>query len=238
MNSANVAVVNESQKEQSNAVGKPLVNLANAKQQDPPQKINQPSFDYLKTPASVNGVGVEAILDTGANVVILSSTVARRADLKPEPCTMTIKIADGKYANVEGFVREVPITLAGTTRKIDCIIMKTRTYEVLLGTNALHAFGAVIDFKGKTIKINGRNITMNFEKAKPVTWMTAAEVRTLGLGQRISIKVKINKNCEPTRKNVLILQPNVTSKEMGGGGSRRDLFSYGNSEPNLQSRSG
>lgn len=103
----------------------------------------------------VGGTPTEAIVDTGANVVIISGTLARRARLRVKPCTsISVRTASGVDAEITGIAYEVPITLGGVTQCFDAIVMKTTAYEVLLGTNALHAFDATIEFAQRQLVIS------------------------------------------------------------------------------------
>ena len=109
--------------------------------------INPTNYSYLRCNVLLKGVKCEAIVDTGANVVIVSSVAARKAKIIVQwQSDLQIKTASGQDAKIMGIAYKVPITISGITKHFDALIMNTNTYEVLLGTNALQEFGAIIDF--------------------------------------------------------------------------------------------
>jgi predicted aspartyl protease len=109
--------------------------------------INAINYSYLRSHVSIKGVKCEAIVDTGANVVVISTSTARKARIIVQwRSDLRIKTASGQDAQIMGISYKTPITIGGITKHFDALIINTNTYEVLLGTNALKEFGAIIDF--------------------------------------------------------------------------------------------
>ena len=125
----------------------PKVNHVEIDDTDQVSGINPTNYSYLRCPILLRGTECEAIVDTGANVVVISGVAARRAKIiiREQP-NLHIKTASGKEAQIMGVAYKVPIRIGGVTKHFDVMIMNTNTYDVLLGTNALKEFGAIIDF--------------------------------------------------------------------------------------------
>ena len=128
--------------------------IANKAETSEGEEINN-RYACSRVQVLVKGRPVEAIVDTGANVVIISGALARRTKLRVTPSkSITIKTASGVDAEITGIAYEVPITIGGETKYFDAIVMKTNAYDVLLGTNALHAFEATIEFARRQLVIS------------------------------------------------------------------------------------
>ena len=136
-------------------------------------------FMCTRVDVRVNGHKSEAIVDTGANVVAISRLLARKARLKITPWKTEVKTASGEPAPVFGIAFGTPITIGITTRKFDCLVMDTSSFSILLGTNALCEFGAVIDMLKQELTVDGNAIplktfigkqpTAMFEVSTPIT---------------------------------------------------------------------
>lgn len=141
----------------------------------------------------INGHNFQAIVDTGANVVVISSIAAKKAKLRVLPCNMDVRTASGETTSVVGIVYAVPITLGETTRKFDCLVMKSNTYSLLLGTNALYEFGAIIDVFRRQLIIDGNTIPLKiFMENGPTTLFISTEPINLPAFSQTTVEVSVS----------------------------------------------
>ena len=160
--------------------------------------INQPRYEYSSVEASIYGKPVRAIADSGANSVIISLATAKRLRIEVSREPYYITIADGSTIKTRGIAKEVPIKLGDSEKKFDCLVLDTKSYSVLLGTEALHAFGAVLDFEKGKLFIKGKAYPMQSKLPgrEPIGIVRmACEVR-LKPHQEVFVPIKYNKSRE------------------------------------------
>ena len=159
---------------------------------DETPQINS-QFSCSRVDVLLNGHNFQAIVDTGANVVVISSIAAKKAKLKVWPCNVDVRTASGESTPVIGVAYSVPITLAETTCKFDCYVMQSNTYSMLLGTNALYEFGAIIDVLRRQLIINGTTIPLKiFVDNAPTALFTSTEAINLPAYSHATIGVSLS----------------------------------------------
>src|ERR1700748_3914024 len=66
---------------------------------------------------------------------------------------MTIIVADGHNATPLGKVHNVPVKFGGVTIAVTMIIVKTDSYDVVLGNDFLKQANAIVDFNAEKMRI-------------------------------------------------------------------------------------
>ena len=141
----------------------------------------------------VNGHNFQAIVDTGANVVVISNLAAKKAKLNVIPCHIDVRTASGETAPVIGMTYNVPITIGDTTRKLDCYVMQTDTYSMLLGMNALFKFGVVIDVVKRQLTVEGKEYPLTIcTETTPTAVFTSTEPINLPAYSQTTVEVSLS----------------------------------------------
>lgn len=157
--------------------------------------INEPRFGYTLVDSVINGVSVSAIADSGANSVVLSTELAQRIGLEISKEPMYITIADGSTIKARGIAKDVPIKLGEQTKRFNCLVLDTKSYSVLLGTEALHAFGVILDFERGKLRIKEKTYPMRtkLELRRPIAEVRLAKSSILKPRQEAFVPIRWNK---------------------------------------------
>ena len=94
------------------------------------------TFDYL--PCKVYGIDVKGMIDTGANVSIISETFVRKhkLDRLMEKTARTITLANGNDSFVIGILYQAPLSLDDSFNIIvDLMVTKACSYDFIFGRN-------------------------------------------------------------------------------------------------------
>ena len=125
------------------------------------------------------------LVDTGAAVTVISDTYCHNIlrpvyEVKRNIQLESVKTADGKSVPVTGFV-SFPVLIGGSEYSCDASIVPGLAYNIVLGRDFLHKFGAIIDVRGQTVKFAPDNLVSFAKKDIPphVSGVRAAQTVVL-----------------------------------------------------------
>ena len=104
---------------------------------------------------------VEAIIDTGAGICLISKPMLERLGWSiEEPTKMRMIVADGTKAIPLGKVKDVPVRFGNCTIPTSMMVTESTTYDLILGNEWLTKAQAVIDLNAKTMRITWKGVTL------------------------------------------------------------------------------
>ena len=122
-------------------------------------------FEPLQIPCEINGFIIPAIVDTGAQVTVMSESCARR-------CRIANQI-DGRYSgqavgigssDILGRIDELLMRVGPITYHNKVSILRQSRVDLIIGLDFLRRFGAEINLEKKTLKLSvrGRTVRIRF----------------------------------------------------------------------------
>ena len=116
-------------------------------------------FDTRKTSAyaicHIENASANAIIDTGAGGCIISKPLVDRLGWSiEEPTRMAFTTANGETATPLGKIRDIPIRFGNATIPVDCIVVDTATYDLILGNEWLAKAKATVDLNAEAMRIS------------------------------------------------------------------------------------
>ena len=120
-------------------------------------KINSPNSIAVK----IGGVRYKALLDTGAEVSIISSKLYNALPSKPTLYQKKMKLlaANGTSLKVEGVI-QLELQVGSQCVSQECVVIKDLNRLMLLGRDWLRSYGVRLYFDLGAIRINGEFIAM------------------------------------------------------------------------------
>jgi len=111
--------------------------------------------ELLYLEISLNDEPINAVIDTGSNVSIMSEELARKLEVPILPFEgLPVRTATGEAVKAFGEC-ELPLSFQNSNRKstmrIDVIVVKDFKFPLVLGNNFNIAAGTIIDFRNKAI---------------------------------------------------------------------------------------
>ncbi|MEK6608931.1 MAG: retroviral-like aspartic protease family protein [Myxococcota bacterium] len=106
----------------------------------------------LLTPAEVRTCEVEALVDTGATMLMLPEDVCERLGLTFEPTRRKVRYADGRIAEVR-WVGNVRLEIVGREMTCDALVEAAGTVP-LIGQIPLEALDLIVDPKSRELRVN------------------------------------------------------------------------------------
>ena len=106
----------------------------------------------LLRPGQVRTAEVEALVDTGATMLVLPAAVCKRLGLHFERQRRKVRYADGRIASVR-WVSGVRITILGREMTCDALVEPTRT-TALIGQIPLEGLDLIVDPKSRAVRVN------------------------------------------------------------------------------------
>ena len=94
---------------------------------------------------AINGKTCEFMMDTGAEISVISKAAAQRLGLKIIPSRTAIAMMDGSSSTVAGETETVSVDVSGRVVQLKFIVGKLRGHEALLGVNWFAKARAMID---------------------------------------------------------------------------------------------
>ena len=122
----------------------------------PLHKLPSISFGKMVTKVEVfiNKVKVQAIVDTGAPVNVISSQLAKRIKMAPDlPYNKTYGTAGLNLTTAVGAYSSLPMRFGKFVVSAPAIILPNKSYNILIGTQFLKEFKAVINYKEKYLSL-------------------------------------------------------------------------------------
>jgi hypothetical protein len=120
------------------------------------------SWDTMQVQASLGATAVVALLDTGSTHNFIGESAAHRSGLPIQPRPrLTATVANGEKIACPGVIRNAPVSVAGTTFRVDLFVMPLAGFDLVLGTQWLGTLGPITwDIAARTLQFqrDGRTI--------------------------------------------------------------------------------
>ena len=100
------------------------------------QKSNS-VFELMYMDVQVNGIGVKALVDTGANHTCVASNVAASLGLKIEASDSVVMSLNGRDHWVKGIIRSCAMEMGDWVSCCNLVVMHLRDFEMIMGMNFL-----------------------------------------------------------------------------------------------------
>ena len=118
-------------------------------------------------PARVAGLGVTALLDSGATGNFVDASFAEGHKLRVTPCEVPIELADGRSLPASGEVL-LQLRIGKVCEKTRLVVMDlAEGFDVILGSPWLRAHGAVLDIQQGTCKLTAGDVEFQLGDASP-----------------------------------------------------------------------
>jgi len=154
------------------------------------------SVSKYKLQLEVAGRPVEAIVDTAAEVTIISEEVFRSLPKRPDVVRKVKLLTAGKQQSIQGFiVGPVKLKIGSRVYK-ETIYVAPIAQDMLLGFDLLHT-KAVLDMRRGVINFDGEEIGLNMDQSdgKPLVARVAiAKRRVVPPNTVMKIKCKVNRD--------------------------------------------
>ncbi len=107
----------------------------------------------VRTTVRIKGTPIRAILDTGANVSIVTLPVVKKLRLTMGmPDGSKIIVMDQTKKNVIGIVRDAPLSIQDARVPINLLVIETSEDNLLLGTDWMDRYQADLSFHKKELR--------------------------------------------------------------------------------------
>ena len=113
------------------------------------------SYQAVTAPVKINGIQVQAVLDSGAALSIIREDLAKSVNTTINK-SKTQRLLD-VHNNTEssaGTAENVIVELGGCKEKLDMVILKNSPSPIILGTDWSHKVGAILDYKNNKISLS------------------------------------------------------------------------------------
>ena len=121
----------------------------------------------------INHSNVQAILDSGAAISIITSSLVKRLHLKiDEPSKIIINMANGKRARALGKINTVKMTIGSIRMPITLQVIESPDENLLLGTDWFKRTKAILNFDERKVKF--RYLTKS--ASVPITFYDSSSV--------------------------------------------------------------
>ncbi|CAK9866321.1 unnamed protein product [Sphagnum jensenii] len=108
----------------------------------------------LHLSVEVNHCLVEGLVDTGASMSVMATSVVRELGLMHLVSgTETYKTALGALTQALGRIEEVPVKVGGVQCEMTFMVVDTDSYDILLGLDLLIKIGAIVDIEQGLIQV-------------------------------------------------------------------------------------
>jgi predicted aspartyl protease len=102
----------------------------------------------------INNYVVEGLVDTGASMSIMATTVVRESGIMHLVTRFeTYKTTSRVVTQAFGRIDEVPVKVGGVQCTMTFMVVDTDNYDVLLGLDFLIKIGAIVDMKRSLIQV-------------------------------------------------------------------------------------
>ncbi len=107
----------------------------------------------VRTTIRIKGILIKAVLNTGANVSIVTLLVVKKLRLiMGMPDGSKIIAVDQTKKNVIGIVRDAPLSIQDARVLINLLVIETLEDNLLLGTNWMDRYQADLSFHKKELR--------------------------------------------------------------------------------------
>ncbi|XP_064485930.1 uncharacterized protein LOC135398460 [Ornithodoros turicata] len=108
----------------------------------------------ITVPATIEGINIDAILDTGAAVNIASGEFARRSGQPIRPATSAVRGVNGELASSEGVV-ELAVNIGPVHVQATFVVLTGCPYDILCGLPFCTDSNLVLDFPNNAVFLQG-----------------------------------------------------------------------------------
>ena len=136
--------------------------------------------------ACVDGLPVEAIVDSGASHTMISQHVVRKLGRLDElmPAKGDFITASGKKCRPWGVLRRLGMQIGNLSIPMEVRVVSTDAYESLFASDWLHAAGAIIDYSRGLISYN---LSPEHREHRPFTFTRGGRVATFAKGGSLHV---------------------------------------------------
>eukprot|EP00111_Clytia_hemisphaerica_P012926 TCONS_00037965-protein len=107
----------------------------------------------------IRGTEIAALCDSGAQKTVISASLAEELKLTVNKSNERARGISGAYLQTLGNA-DVKLIIANKSFPVKVMVIKDVTHPLLLGTDFLQQFGAVIDLSANTISLNHKAVTI------------------------------------------------------------------------------
>jgi hypothetical protein len=119
--------------------------------------IGTRSFQPLQVMCEVNGFKIPAMIDTGAEISIMSSSCAKRCNIWSDvDSRMSGKVVGVGTSDIIGGINALSIKIGPVNIANKISILKNSRYEFLIGMDILRRFDTEISMKTRTLRLQIR----------------------------------------------------------------------------------
>ncbi|MGL5708461.1 MAG: reverse transcriptase domain-containing protein [Aeromonas sp.] len=131
------------------------------------EELQCPEYTILKGDVFINGAKINAIIDTGASMTVLSSKLVEKLNLcmNKNECT-ELTMAGGQTVFSEGTIENLPIKICKTQYFCEACVLRDATYDLLLGNNFLGKYQTIIDLGRQEMYFPNRGKSFEVLKIK------------------------------------------------------------------------
>lgn len=121
---------------------------------------------------------VGALLDTGAAISCIDSSVVNNRDIVPLNKNLVLRAATGTQLNIIGGTI-VDLCVNNYCLKVYCIVINKLSTNIILGTNFLREYGVIINYNSEQIIIQKINTIFEFAECRLDTYESNISKQTL-----------------------------------------------------------
>lgn len=130
---------------------------------DKPTVCQLSSLSKFKVKVVIGGQQIDAVVDTAAEVSIISTEVYCSMRNPPERVKSVTLLTAGKEMSMKGFIVGPCHLKIGSTRYNEFVHVAPIAQDMLLGFDFLYSHGAVLDMGKAMLTIGGENIPLNVD---------------------------------------------------------------------------
>ncbi|MES9880179.1 MAG: RNase H-like domain-containing protein [Sedimenticola sp.] len=124
------------------------------------------SLSKFKVQVGVGGLKVDAVVDTAAEVTIISTEVYTAMKHPPQRVRDVTLLTAGKEQSMKGYIVGPCNLKIGSHRYKEFVYVAPITQDMLLGFDFLYSHGAVLDMRQASLLINEETIPLNVDMSK------------------------------------------------------------------------
>jgi len=122
--------------------------------------------------ATVRGMRIQALLDSGAVPNIISTRVTEQLDIDVTPTSRRITVADGSSTGAHGTAEGVTIRFGDMRVRVDFLVIDGPPFDLIIGCPTLEKLEAQLDFGKQVVRFHhdGASVEVGLEYDHAAQW--------------------------------------------------------------------